>query len=348
MRSKLEAISFIQLNKDVSSARLRLSTETLLPLLNEDIKSGFIEGDEITAESILRGILYLYAHDPNFKNREDYQLIIDSLGEESVLLSFIHSHVSDNLDLAYDLVSGFTVFYPESLRAAVLRSEYANLLFERDEDPRYLEESRQVLAPFKDTGDFRVLYHLAHLELFNQRYEEAKVLFIELLKHEEGKPFIEEISSTLRSIEEEQLFLKAKEALFDEHYDLAIKEFSSLDENFSKIDEVYFFLGLAHRSIDQFDQALYYFEKGMVITDDLSFRKEAALCLIYLERFGEAESMMRDILTREKDENVLLNLGISLLYQGKLDQSRHIFEELKDNETIGELATNWLNYLSTN
>lgn len=347
MENKLDRLSFIQLNKDILGKGIELSQDLYLPLLNDDIKSGLIESDSLNAENILRGIFYLYAHDDTFNNKDKYLALVQAIGEEDQLLSFIHSHLEKEPYLAYEFLKGYYHLFPESVTAAVLLTEYANALYSLDGDDSPLKESIEILKTFEDTGDFRVLYHLAHMELYQRNYEEAKVKLTELLSHEEAAPFTEEISKKLRGLEEEAIFLRGKEALFDGHYDLAVHELSKLDENFPKMDEVYFFLGLSYRSNDQFDLALEQFQKGMILTEDLSFKKEAALCLLYLERFGEAEAMMRDILTREQDENVQLNLGISLLYQDKKEEARNIFERLKDNETIGELAINWLNYLST-
>lgn len=108
-----------------------------------------------------------------------------------------------------------------------------------------------------------------------------------------------------------------------------------------------FFIGLAYRQKEDYENAIYYYKKTLNLnTGHVDTFNEIGLCYMGLNQLQEAQSYFEEALRLNPENSELLcNLGIVFLKLGQVDQAKRVIEKAYEIDPEDSVTASWLRYL---
>ena len=341
-----EEISFITLR---ASAKIKLgnneyTTDKELPVpirvdsLVKDIQNQD-EYDGIAISNIIDGIIFVLGTETEFDFKKDYLKLLNDLKIEIVpyvihcINQFDDKKVNDAVVYGKSLINVCVDSKTAFVYASALERKSIeclnNSLF--DTAKYFMDES---IKYFEKSLDYDEKFALAYYKLGfyyknNQQYIKAKLYWEKQQEFDDDSVRIDEIRN---EIEQLDIYVKYETGY---NYVLNSEPQKGLDillplvEIYSGWWNLLFFVGLAYRTLGEYEIAERYFENVLKIEEGQSHTiNELGLCKMCLEKYEEAKELFTMMLALEPgNSEVLCNRAAAYLYMGDKEKAK------KDVET---------------
>lgn len=122
----------------------------------------------------------------------------------------------------------------------------------------------------------------------------------------------------------------------------------SIEDEYNDWWNLMFFIGLAYRQLEKFDQALDYYQRVLNLnTGHIDTFNEIGLCYMSMNMLEDAKKYFREAIRLDQQNHELLcNLGIVYLYQDNLEDAEDVLLAAKDISPDDEIVNAWLKELN--
>ena len=338
---KRDDISFISLKKGASikfkDKIYKTDDELPVPVrvqkLLEDIKKQN-EMDGITLSNIIDGIIYIIGSDINFEFIKEYQKMFKELNFD------VKPYIVYNINDFNENESEDGVVYGKAL-VNIEENEkscfvYASALEKmglnqsdvgaEEKSQYFLEEANKYFEKCIDYNDKFALayYKLGYYYQRSQQYVKAELIWN---KHQ----VIDDDTLRIDEIRNELIQLKPY-VDFENGYNLVLKEkpeegldlLLPLVKKYGNWWNLLFFIGLAYRSLGQYDIAETYFENVLKLENlQKDALNELGLCKLCRGKYVEAAELFTDLLNIEPGKcEVFCNRAVSYMYNDQLERAK--------------------------
>lgn len=346
-------LTFLSLNIDelLRSKNLDLEKPTVeIPILIEDLSNKLQKNDRefmVTTEILIKGIGYLLGVDPDFKYRDEYIRILESLSPDipRALLA-LGNKTFDEEDKIKGMIflKGATTLNPEDPE---ILFNYAVALLTISEEMRsnkaeisskevhekitiFQEEAKAFLEKLIEIEPNHALgyYHLGFLYKKDNLFQKSEIIWKKALKLGLEEHLEEHVNTLLREIEDLVQYEKGYQGILQGEVEEGLKDLLELEERYPKWWNLLFFIGLGYRQLKQYSKAITYFQRVLELEDRIADSYvEIALSYAGLEKYEKAIEYFNKGL--EKDPNspeILSNLAMVNMEVGKLKEAEKYIE----------------------
>lgn len=356
-KQKTESISFIQLKLEanVEINGYKMPTSIPLPLTVDELVNEIKERraqEEIKISSIVNGIIYLIAADPDFIYVNEYKN----------LLYQINSNIEK-----YLLHNGITLINEEKLDEGIVYLKALTHLNNKNIEGLFnyglgLEQKAQRLYKLKSidlgnlflneaTGifeeiveidaDFSLAYYKLGFHYLNlKQYKKCQIIWEKFIELDDDEERIEEIKEYLTKIEDDVTYEEGyNEILRGKPYE-GLKKLLPLKEKHTDWWNLLFMIGLGYRQLGEYDKARGEFENVLAINPaQVDALNELGLCLAFMGYYEEAiEKFTKAIYKRPDDYEIICNRGMTYLQMGEIKRAEEDIQRAYEKNPNDEIT----------
>lgn len=352
---RTQNISFITIKED---AEFNLKGYNIpkngleVPILNEDLVD-VVKNDEqgIKISSIVKGILNIIGIDSKFKYNEEYKKILylydekieDYIGFKALEFAKDRKFLKGLIylkALLYLNPNNLNGLYNYCVVCIDLLKMYSKAKDEEKENLFFEEALEKLEYIVSKHPDFALSYYnLGFLYLKNQQYIKAKLNWEDAVAKGLDDDKKVEVLNELNDLEYKVEYEEGYNLVINGHPKEGLEKLEPLLKDYSDWWNLIFFVGLAKRQLNEFDQAIYYFEKILTAnenqTDTLC---EIALCYASkMDLEASLEYFSRALANRPNDYEILCNIGMLYLQMNEIKKAKEYIDyayELNPNDQI--------------
>lgn len=361
LKNKTDEIVFIELKegKSVLFKEARLDSLTPIPVPVKDIadQAKNPEVGDFKLSSIIDGMILIMGIDMDFKYKNAYITFLKSLEE-----NIFQKVVSKGLFLAENGKKLEAIIY---FRAAYLISgDDINTLYnygrcleelalENGEDEKiqqmFLDESFDVfnyLLEIYPNSPF-AYYHLGFHYVNQKMFITARRIWTKALNMELDDEKKSEIMSRLGDIDAKVSYEEGYNLILDGMIHEGLEKLLPLEDEYSDWWNLMFFIGLAYRQLENYNDALKYYQKVLALnTGHIDTFNEVALCYMSMGNFESAKKYLDEAIRMAPlNGELLCNLAIALLNIGESDEARNAIEKSLELNPEDEVTIAWKNHI---
>lgn len=359
LKDKTDEVVFIELKPSALGALggVKLPIGTPVPFMTRDMvsKVSGAQGADIALPSILEGMVHILGIDPQFKFKDAYIEFLKSIDSE-----FGRRILADALALAQ---GGAKLDAVVRLRACLLlEPENLDVLYnmarlledlavENEKDEKlyklYMGTARNALEKCLEVkADFALAaYHLGFHYVNEQTYGRAERIWTQAMATEALTDDQKlEIVNTLRNIDAKLEYEKGYQLVIEGFADQGLEHLVPLLDDHPEWWNLMFFVGLAYRQKEMFDEALHYFKQSLSLnTGHVETMNEIGICLMTMGQYDEAEAYFKEALKVKRDNHeILCNLGIVHIQRGEYEDALVLIERAVELEPSDDISAAWL------
>lgn len=265
---KLSKVLFLEIKEGSKINDFNFEENTFLPVRGDEIVDKTKAGESlehIPVNMFVEGMFYVLGADENFRFNETYKKLIAHVpNSDKFIKGTIFKHIKEEkYEDAYILLRGFLeieespeIFDKALLLADALRNKNKDF---KDEELNLIEKSKKVnnyIKPFyyealikRDDKDFQgALYSInQYIALGGQVTEEVM-----------------ELKTSLSTVTE---YDKGKELVYEAPKE-ALQILLPLLDTLGDTSEIYYFIAVAYRILENFEKAIYYLNEALAISSD--------------------------------------------------------------------------------
>jgi len=336
---KRDDISFITLKKGaaISFKDKTYITEKEMPVpvrvekLLEDIKKQN-EIDGITLNNIVDGIIYILGSDSSFEHIQDYMDMFEEL--DFKLIPYIIYCINNSNKTEDSIVYGRALINNEEnektcfMYASALEKMGMELHDKENSElsQLFLEEANNYFEKCLEYNEKFALayYKLGYYYKRKQQYIKAELTWSKHRELDDDNLRIEEIRNELIQLKPYVDFENGYNLVLKERPEEALDLLLPLVKDFSGWWNLLFFIGLAYRTMGEYDIAETYFENVLKIN---SVQKDAlnelGLCKICRGKYVEAAELFSTLLSLDPGNcEVFCNRAIAYMYNDQSDRAK--------------------------
>lgn len=361
LKRRADEVMFVELKegKTLTLGEVTLNSATPLPIRVDrlvDKVKGVSEAD-FSAENISEGMLWTLGFDPDFPFAEDYKAFLKEMTPQlwTLLESRVDASETQNkwLDAVIYLHGGIQVASDEpqiAFKLAVCALKLSERFGEHASEGRQLEEDVFDLlnASIERFPGYGPLYYLMGFQLVNRKsYKAAESAWqraVQLGVDEDMQDeIIRQLDDLWSRIQYEEGYMLVLEGFADE----GLVKLLPLEPHHEDWWNLLFFIGLAYRQKEQYQEALDYFKRALRLnTGSPEIHNEIGLCLMSLGHYHEAQAVYKEAIKMHPDSpDLLCNMGIAVLHQGDLEGARTWIERAYALNPEDEVTAAWLRHL---
>ncbi|MGG7164300.1 tetratricopeptide repeat protein [Clostridium ihumii] len=335
---KLSKILFLEIKKGTKLGNYEFKENIYLPVKSEDVVGKAKDGDDLKNIPItlfLEGIFFVLGCDNNFKYNNEYKDIVMNIDGS---LKFIKGNIFKNIkeskyEDAYILLKGL-------IKVEKLNTNYdkAFLLLEalRNTKLVFKEEELKLIDECKKIIGFSTPYlYEAIIKKEDNDYKLSLVALNEYLNLNGEKT--NEVIELKDSLEIITSYNKGKEMVYSEPKE-ALKILLPLMDKLSDTVEIYYYIAVANRMLENYEKAIYYLnEAQMINNDDISVVNEMGINYASLGNYDSAIKYFRAAFEVTKAIDICTNLIMCYINIGDLKQVKlhiEIAEKLDSNDEV--------------
>jgi tetratricopeptide (TPR) repeat protein len=345
---RLSDIFFIELNKDLGI----LNKGLYLPLMFSDLKDQVTtDSEQINQKNIFLGMLYINGLDPEFKYISEYKEILEHLGKDVIdELTILILSSNHNIEDKYILMSGLYNYYKNE-------NTYFNcgkLAFENSQEDGkyYLNYARKIFENLleKEFKNDYLHYYLGFIHYNMHQFKKAFLNFehaLELNIDESSKLELLEIMNKLRNkLDYEQGYEFILSGRIDEGLELLVPLLEEFDEWWNLL----FFVGLGYRFKEDYDKAIYYFDRAKNIEkNNTDIMNELGISYTMSGQYDLAIDILEKASVLSPNTSfIICNLGIAYYQKGELIKAKELIENAYELDKEDEINQKWLSFLNEN
>ncbi len=337
---KRNDISFIDLRKgaSISFKDKTYKTEKELPVpvrvekLMEDIKKQN-ERDGITLNNIIDGIIYIQGTDPSFEYLKDYNEMLKELNFDIKPYIIYCINKFDGNEIKDSVIYGKAlVNIDENEKSCfVYASALEKMGVQLNEKGKdtisqyFFEEAHKYFEKALDYDDKFALayYKLGYYYKRMQQYIKADLTWEKHQEIDDDPLRIDEIRNELISLKPYVDYERGYNLVLKERQEEALEFLLPLVKDFSGWWNLLFFIGLAYRSLGDYEIAETYFENVLKIDgSQKEAMNELGLCKICRKKYVEAEELFSTLLSIDPGNcEVFCNRAVALFYNNQIDRA---------------------------
>jgi tetratricopeptide (TPR) repeat protein len=361
LKTKADEVVFIELKegKSITVKEATLEAGLPVPIMFKyviDKVQGISEAD-IQLKSILEAMCFILGIDSEFPYKEAYmtflRVVDPKIGASIYALGSKAMEDEKYLDAAIfykaawefekeevDILFGYT-------RACELAAENNS---DNKEATKLLEnEAYDVLLYIVEKyPDMALAYYHIGFHLVNQKsYKAAQGVWEKAVAigiHDDAKEdILKNLTHLWSRIQYEEGYTNILEGFPDE----GLVKLLPLEDDNPDWWNLMFFIGLAYRQKEDYDNAIYYYKKTLNLnTGHVDTFNEIGLCHMSMCQYKEAQEYFEEALRLSPENSELLcNLGIVFLKQGQAAQAKRVIQKSYDIDPTDEVTAAWLRYL---
>lgn len=361
LKSKADEVVFIELKegKDIKVKDVALKAGIPVPIMFKNVidkVQGISEAD-IHLTSIMEAMTFILGIDQDFPYKEDYMAFMTAVDPklvESISIlghramdeeNYVHSAVYFKSAWLFEKESpDIYLNYARACELAAEKKQGTQAQIKILEDEAYevymmmVDRFAHMPEPFYHIG-----FHLVNRKSFKAAqgvWEKAVALGI----HDDAK---EDILRNLTHLWSRIQYEEGYTLVLDGFPDEALVKLLPLEEDNPEWWNLMFFIGLAYRQKEDYDNAIYYYKRTLNLnTGHVDTFNEIGLCYMSMNMLADARHFFEEAL-RLSPENaeILCNLGIVSLNEGDIQAARKLINRAFDINPEDEVTQAWLKYL---
>lgn len=342
---KTDNIYFIQM-KEGSKLKEGIEFDTSIPIplivnnLLEEIKDGNAV-EEIKLEYIIEGIIYLLGVDFDFKHKKEYLDLLYSYDNniEGYILSEGIKKINDDMteegmiylralvNIDRENIRGL---YSYGLALEAKAIDYYNKKEIKDGNIFFRESTDQFevildIDPSFDLAYYKLGYHYRNMK----QYKKTELIWEKFVNMTSNDELIKEIKLQLELIKDDVNYEEGYNLILRGKSEDGLEKLLPLAENNSDWWNLLFFIGLGYRQSGNYNEAIKYFEKVLILKDNqVDALNEVGLCYANIARFDQAiTNFNKAIEIKPNEYQVLCNRGMTYLQEGNLEKAEKDIEK---------------------
>lgn len=366
IHKRTEDLSFIQLSSQAIKVKgYTIPEEGLyVPLLTEHLAENIKNKDEdkvVTANVIVRGMIYLLGVDSTFKYKDEYIKFLYAvdpdiekyINYEAIKFSDEGKTMESIIFLkALVLLNSTNVHYLFNYSLTLLKYVSENLITKAKIQDVFKREAtiyfEQILN--LDENFDLAYYHLGFLYSDIKQFVKAKLSwekYLDLTCDEELK---NEINQMLFKIDNQVKYERGYEAVLGGRPEEGLSFLLDLEEDYSEWWNLLFFIGLAYRQLLDYKNAIIYFEKVLELENDqMDTSAELGLSYAGIGDYNKSIEHFEKVLeVSGENSEILCNLAMAYMEKGELIKAKEYLDKslvLNPDDEITKACNEKLNNL---
>ncbi|MBP1927199.1 tetratricopeptide (TPR) repeat protein [Sedimentibacter acidaminivorans] len=339
--NKKDDIFFVTLKKGVSIKfkEFEYITSSELPVpvragkLLEDIRrENEVEKAGISLSNIIDGIIYVQGSDKDFEYLYEYRKMLELLcfDLQPYIIHCINNLDEGNLDDSVIYGNALININEDDkncfIYASVLEKKATDKKLKDNESQFFLEEAHFFYEKALDYNDKFALsyYKLGYYYKLQQQYVKAELHWKKHQELDKDVVRIEEIRNELQQLEPYVDFENGYNLVLKEQPNEALDLLLPLVNDFSGWWNLLFFIGLAYRSLGEYEIAEKYFENVLKIEQyQKETLNELGLCKICRGKYTEASELFTTLLNIEPGNcEIFCNRAVAHLYNNEVERAK--------------------------
>lgn len=315
------------------------------------------ESPDIPIEQILEGMVHILGIDGNFTYKDFYMKFMkraDAQFEKRILNDGLALAKKGNKKDALIRLRACLLFDEKQLDALYncgrLCEEIAYEQEENKETSVFLEAAKDFFSSCLEVdSDFGLAaYHLGFYFVNEQAYGQAENIWTHAIKSgkltEDQKG---EVVDTLRKIKDKLIYERGYQAVIEGFPDQGLVDLEPLLEDHPEWWNLLFFVGLAYRKKEMYDEALVYFQRVLSLnTGHVETMNEMAICYMSMGKLEKAHIVLKEALRLQpQNHEILCNMGIVYLQKGEIDKAKKNIQKSLVLVPDDEVTQSWKVYL---
>lgn len=361
-KKKADEVVFIELKegKSITVGDVSLEAGLPVPIMFKyviDKVQGISEAD-IQLRSILEAMTYIVGIDSAFPHKETYlnfMRAVDPKLLQSVTLLAMNAFEEEKyLEAAIYFKCAWEVDH-DHLEGLFQYARACELAAEKNRDSetnvKLLEDEAYEVFSYlveRDPQMALAYYHLGFHLVNRKAYKGAQALWekaVALGIHDDAK---EDILKNLTHLWSRIQYEEGYTLVLDGFPDEGLVKLLPLEEDNPEWWNLMFFIGLAYRQKEDYDEAIYYYKRTLNLnTGHVDTFNEIGLCYMSMGQYPLAQEYFEEALRLDPENSELLcNLGIVFLNSNQKEQAKRLIEKAHQIDPTDEVTKAWLNYMS--
>ncbi|KOA20262.1 tetratricopeptide repeat protein [Clostridium homopropionicum DSM 5847] len=346
MKNKLSLLLFLEVKKEriesIFKIKINEVGEFYLPIVSENIIEKVNKDEDVSSIPVgffIEGMFYVLGADEEFKYNRLYLNIINNVPNSK---EYIKGKIAELVKLkkyedGYILLKGLSKIEA----TAEIYEKLINLLENlRSTNDEYIDEEIEIIEEAKEIKNFALPYYYEGIIKQEKGDYEGALYSINSYISAGGKK-TEEVLEFKSSLNLINAYKNGKELVYEDP-EKALGILIPLLNQMGDSAEIYFYIAIGYRILENFNKAIYYLEKSIEI--DNSFPEafnELAINYACLEDFDLAIKYLRKVFEVTKSVEVCTNLVMCYLNSGDIRQAKIHLEIAKtldkNDEVVKEL-----------
>lgn len=369
IRKRTEDLSFVQLSSNAIQVKNYVVPKEglFVPLLTTELANNIKNKEEdkvITANGIVRGMVYLLGIDSDFKYRDEYikflyavnSNIEDYINFEAIKFADEGKMIESIIFLkALLLLNDKNIYYIFNYALTLLKYSSEHLNNKPKVQSVFKKESTICFETILDIDENFSLayYHLGFLYSDNKQFNKAKLYWERYLKLDTNVDLSNEVNQMLLEIEDQAKYERGYEAVLSGRSQEGLILLLELEERYSNWWNLLFFIGLAYRQLLKYEDAIGYFDKVLQLEEDqLDTIVELGLCYGSIGYYSQSiECFERALHIGGQNSEILCNLAMIHMEIGNLVKAKEYLDislSLNNEDEITKACSEKLNALLKN
>lgn len=360
LKLKVDEVVFVELKEGVNHKFEggALDATTPIPLMLEDVvdKVKGIQAEDINTHNIVKGMVFILGVDGKFPYKEKYMSFINALDED--INKFILSHgfkfaEDEKFEEAMIYFKAANEFYPDNLDILYNYGRCVEEMSQKVEE-KYekllTKEAFEVFSYLNEKFEDNPLsyYHLGFHYSNMKEYKKAEHMWTTALRIGVDEEKKMEIVQCLQDIDAKVKFEQAYNYVLSGRTDEGLEILHTLEDAYSDWWNLMFFIGLAYRQQEKYDEAIKYFLKTLALnTGHVDTFNEIGLCYMTTGDFNSALKYFKEALKVDiNNPEILCNLGIVYIQTGEYDLAYESLSKSLSLNPDDEITTAWIKHLN--
>ena len=329
----LKALAKIKLGNNEYTTDKELPVPIRVNSLVTDIQNQD-EYDGIAISNIIDGIIYVLGTEKEFEFKREYLSLLNNIKIDLIpyviycINQFDDKKANDAIVYGKSLVNvceneKTTFVYASALERKSIECLNNNLL---DNARYFMDESIKYFEKCLDYDDKFALayYKLGFYYKNNQQYIKAKLYWEKQQEFDDDAVRIDEIRNEIEQLDIYVKYETGYNYILNSEPQKGLNILLPLAELYSGWWNLLFFIGLAYRSLGEYEIAEKYFENVLRIEEGQNHSlNELGLCKMCLEKYEEAKEIFTMLLALEPENcEVLCNRAAAYLYTGDKEKAK--------------------------
>ncbi|QUH20437.1 tetratricopeptide repeat protein [Alkaliphilus sp. B6464] len=369
IHKRTEDLSFVQLSSEAIQVKDYVVPDEglFVPLLTTELANNIKTKEEdkvITANGIVRGMVYLLGVDSDFKYRDEYIKFLyavnsdieDYINFEAIKFADEGKMIESIIFLkALLLLNDKNIYYIFNYGLTLLKYSSEHLNNKPKVQSVFKKESTICFETILDIDENFSLayYHLGFLYSDNKQFNKAKLYWERYLKLDTNVDLSNEVNQMLLEIEDQAKYERGYEAVLSGRPQEGLTLLLELEERYSNWWNLLFFIGLAYRQLLKYEDAIGYFDKVLQLEENqLDTIAELGLCYGSIGYHSQSiEYFERALHIGGQNSEILCNLAMVHMEIGNLAKAKEYLDTslaLNNEDEITKACSEQLNALLKN
>ncbi|MGL4730043.1 MAG: tetratricopeptide repeat protein [Clostridium sp.] len=339
---KLSKVLFLEIKEESKFNEYTFKENVYLPVRSEDVVGKAKDGDDLKNIPItlfLEGIFFVLGCDENFKFNTIYKEIITEIPNS---IKFVKGKIFNNVksekyEEAYILLKGLLEIEnnKENFNKAFLLVDGLRI-----KNEKFKEEELKLINRCKEMDEFETPYlYEAIIKKEDKDLEGALFAINQYITL--GGQQTNEVLELKNSLELVSSYEEGKELVYEAPKE-ALEILLPLMDSLGNTVEIYYYIAIAYRNLENHEKAIYYLNEAQAINnDDVSVVNELGINFACMGDYENAIRYFRAAFEVTKAIDICTNLIMCYLNMGDINQAKihlEIAEKIKpDDEVLKEI-----------